>query len=43
MTMDRIRDKYGEDAILSAGMMLEEPDTSTRNPKAKGPSPVEPY
>lgn len=37
-TMDRIRDKYGEDAILTAGMVGTDPSTWIRNHKRRGTS-----
>lgn len=36
--MDRIRDKYGEDAILSAGMLGDDPSALIRNHKLRGTS-----
>lgn len=38
VTMDRIRDKYGEDAILTAGMVGTDPSTWIRNHKRRGTS-----
>jgi len=36
--MDRIRDKFGEDAILTAGMLGDDPSTLIRNHKMRGTS-----
>ncbi|WP_409345766.1 DNA polymerase IV [Paenibacillus sp. MBLB4367] len=36
--MDRIRDKYGEDAILTAGMLGDDPSALIRNHKLRGTS-----
>ena len=36
--MDRIRDKYGEGAILTAGMLGDDPATRIRNKKERGTS-----
>lgn len=36
--MDRIRDKYGESAILTAGMLGDDPSTLIRNHKVRGTS-----
>lgn len=36
--MDRIRDKYGEDAILTAGMLGDDPSARIRNHKERGTS-----
>lgn len=36
--MDRIRDKFGESAILTAGMMTDDPSALIRNHKARGTS-----
>jgi DNA polymerase-4 len=38
VAMDRIRDKYGEDAILTAGMVGTDPSTWIRNHKRRGTS-----
>ncbi|MBP2001273.1 DNA polymerase-4 [Paenibacillus shirakamiensis] len=37
-TMDRIRDKFGESAILTAGMLGDDPSTLIRNHKIRGTS-----
>jgi DNA polymerase IV len=37
-TMDMLRDKFGEDAILTAGMLGNDPSTLIRNHKARGTS-----
>lgn len=37
-TMDRIRDKYGESAILTAGMVGDDPSALIRNHKRRGTS-----
>ncbi|WP_438432048.1 DNA polymerase IV [Gorillibacterium sp. sgz500922] len=37
-TMDRIRDKFGESAILTAGMLGEDPSALIRNHKVRGTS-----
>jgi DNA polymerase IV len=36
--MDRIRDKYGESALLTAGMITNDPSALIRNHKARGTS-----
>jgi DNA polymerase IV len=36
--MDSMRDKYGEDAILTAGMLGDDPSTLIRNKKRRGTS-----
>lgn len=36
--MDSLRDKYGEDAILTAGMLGDDPSTLIRNKKLRGTS-----
>jgi DNA polymerase-4 len=36
--MDSLRDKFGENAILTAGMMGDDPSTMLRNHKARGTS-----
>ncbi|WP_373692539.1 DNA polymerase IV [Cohnella silvisoli] len=36
--MDTLRDKYGEDAILTAGMLGDDPSTLIRNKKIRGTS-----
>ena len=36
--MDGLRDKFGENAILTAGMMGDNPSTLIRNHKARGTS-----
>lgn len=36
--MDRIRDKFGESAILTAGMMSDDPSAMIRNHKSRGTS-----
>ncbi|WP_209970320.1 DNA polymerase IV [Paenibacillus eucommiae] len=36
--MDSLRDKFGEDAILTAGMLGDDPSTLLRNHKARGTS-----
>ncbi|UJF31592.1 DNA polymerase IV [Paenibacillus hexagrammi] len=36
--MDKLRDKFGENAILTAGMLGEDPSTMIRNHKARGTS-----
>lgn len=36
--MDRIRDKFGEDAILTAGMLGDDPSARIRNKKERGTS-----
>ncbi len=36
--MDRIRDKFGENAILTAGMLGDDPSTRIRNYKERGTS-----
>jgi DNA polymerase-4 len=36
--MDRIRDKYGESALLTAGMLGNDPSTTIRNHKERGTS-----
>ncbi|MFD0695814.1 DNA polymerase IV [Paenibacillus sp. GCM10027628] len=36
--MDQLRDKFGENAILTAGMMGDDPSTLIRNHKARGTS-----
>jgi DNA polymerase-4 len=36
--MDRIRDKYGESALLTAGMISNDPSALIRNHKARGTS-----
>lgn len=38
LAMDRIRDKYGEDAILTAGMVGTDPSAWIRNHKRRGTS-----
>jgi DNA polymerase-4 len=37
-TMDKIRDKYGESAILTAGMLGDDPSSLIRNHKVRGTS-----
>ncbi|MDB5056306.1 MAG: polymerase [Bacilli bacterium] len=37
-TMDQIRDKYGENALLTAGMITNDPSALIRNHKARGTS-----
>jgi DNA polymerase-4 len=37
-TMDKIRDKYGESAILTAGMLGDDPSALIRNHKVRGTS-----
>jgi len=37
-TMDRIRDKFGENAILTAGMLGDDPSARIRNHKERGTS-----
>ncbi|WP_127585166.1 DNA polymerase IV [Paenibacillus koleovorans] len=37
-TMDRIRDKFGESAILTAGMLGDDPSSLIRNHKVRGTS-----
>ncbi len=37
-TMDQIRDKFGESAILTAGMLSEDPSALIRNHKTRGTS-----
>lgn len=37
-TMDRIRDKYGENAIVTAGMLGDDPSALLRNDKVRGTS-----
>ena len=37
-TMDRLRDKFGEDAVLTAGMLGDDPSTLIRNKKIRGTS-----
>jgi DNA polymerase-4 len=36
--MDRLRDKYGEDAVLTAGMLTDDPSALIRNRKVRGTS-----
>ncbi|BBI32608.1 DNA polymerase IV [Cohnella abietis] len=36
--MDSLRDKYGEDAVLTAGMLGDDPSTLIRNKKLRGTS-----
>ncbi|WP_419873924.1 DNA polymerase IV [Candidatus Pristimantibacillus sp. PTI5] len=36
--MDRLRDKYGEDAVLTAGMLGDDPSTLIRNKRIRGTS-----
>jgi DNA polymerase-4 len=36
--MDRIRDKYGESALLTAGMISNDPSALIRNHKVRGTS-----
>ncbi|MNN95516.1 DNA polymerase IV [compost metagenome] len=36
--MDALRDKFGEHAILTAGMLGDDPSTLIRNHKARGTS-----
>jgi len=36
--MDRLRDKFGEDAVLTAGMLGDDPSTLIRNKKIRGTS-----
>lgn len=36
--MDRLRDKYGEDAVLTAGMLGEDPSALIRNKRIRGTS-----
>lgn len=36
--MDRLRDKYGENAVLTAGMLGDDPSTLIRNKKIRGTS-----
>lgn len=36
--MDLLRDKFGEDAILTAGMLGDDPSTLIRNHKIRGTS-----
>lgn len=36
--LDRLRDKYGEDAVLTAGMLGDDPSALIRNHKARGTS-----
>lgn len=38
LAMDSLRDKYGEDAILTAGMLGDDPSTLIRNKKLRGTS-----
>lgn len=37
-TMDKLRDKFGEDAIMTAGMLGDDPSTLIRNYKVRGTS-----
>ncbi len=37
-TMDRLRDKFGEDALLTAGMLSDDPSALIRNHKRRGTS-----
>ncbi|MNJ57458.1 DNA polymerase IV [compost metagenome] len=37
-TMDLLRDKFGEDAILTAGMLSDDPSALIRNHKIRGTS-----
>jgi DNA polymerase-4 len=37
-TMDSLRDKYGENAVLTAGMLGDDPSTLIRNKKLRGTS-----
>jgi DNA polymerase-4 len=37
-TMDRLRDKYGEAAVLTAGMLTDDPSSLIRNKKIRGTS-----
>jgi DNA polymerase-4 len=37
-TLDALRDKFGEDAILTAGMLNDDPSSLIRNHKARGTS-----
>mgnify|MGYP001428721362 FL=1 len=36
--MDRLRDKYGESAVLTAGMLTDDPSSLIRNKKLRGTS-----
>lgn len=38
LAMDRLRDKYGEDAVLTAGMLGDDPSTLIRNKRIRGTS-----
>ncbi|MNJ72280.1 DNA polymerase IV [compost metagenome] len=37
-TMDKLRDKFGEDAVMTAGMLGDDPSTLIRNYKVRGTS-----
>ncbi|MGG2201836.1 hypothetical protein [Paenibacillus validus] len=37
-TLDKLRDKYGESAVLTAGMLGDDPSTLIRNAKVRGTS-----
>lgn len=37
-TMDRLRDKYGEDAVLTAGMLADDPSARIRDRRRRGTS-----
>ncbi|EPY09423.1 DNA-directed DNA polymerase, partial [Paenibacillus alvei A6-6i-x] len=37
-TMDRIRDKYGENAIVTLGMIGDDPSSLLRNHRVRGTS-----
>ncbi|MOA29838.1 DNA polymerase IV [compost metagenome] len=36
--MDQLRDKYGESAVLTAGMLGDDPSTLIRNKRIRGTS-----
>lgn len=38
LVMDRLRDKYGESAVLTAGMLTDDPSALIRNKKLRGTS-----
>lgn len=38
LVMDRLRDKYGEDAVLTAGMLGDDPSALIRNKRIRGTS-----
>lgn len=37
-TMDLLRDKFGEDAVLTAGMLSDDPSALIRNKRLRGTS-----